>query len=87
LKEHTYQRGYKPQDEETLTEATPEMIATWNQRKSELLKKDRDYDHAANQITLSYKGAVVDSKLAQLRKEMITADHSLIVGEYYDKLP
>lgn len=42
-------------------------------------------DHAALNIKLSYKGAVVDYKLSQLRRQMIANDHSLLIGEYYDK--
>lgn len=51
-----------------------------------LLKKDRELDHAATKITLSYKGAVVDGKLDSLRKQMISKDHAIVIGEYYDKL-
>ena len=43
-------------------------------------------DHAINKVKLSYKGAIVDQKLNQLREQMITKDHSLVIGEYYDKL-
>lgn len=42
-------------------------------------------DHAAK-IKLSYKGAIVDNKIDKLRDQMIAADHSLVIGEYYDKL-
>ena len=86
MKEHTYQRGYRAEVEETLKDATPERLAEWNQQKQELLKKDREMDHA-DKINLSYKGAVVDHKLSSLRKSMIAADHALVIGEYYDKLP
>jgi len=43
-------------------------------------------DHASQNIKLSYKGMVVDHKLDTLRKKMIANDHSLVIGEYYDKL-
>lgn len=55
------------------------------QKKQELLEKDIKMDHAFNQ-TLSYKGLVVDEKLAKLRQHMIDKDHSLVIGDYYDKL-
>lgn len=51
----------------------------------ELLRKDAELDHAKD-IKLSYKGAIVGKKLDNLRKQMLEADHSLIVGEYYDKV-
>jgi hypothetical protein len=41
--------------------------------------------HAVN-IDLSYKGMVVGKKMDQLRAKMIEDDHSLLIGEYYDKL-
>ena len=37
-------------------------------------------------INLVYDEAVVDQKLKTLRSQMLSKDHSLCVGEYYDKL-
>ena len=36
---------------------------------------------------MSYKGLVVDHKLGKLRRQMIEQDHSLLIGEFKDKLP
>ena len=85
LKGMIHERGYEAKVE-TLTDASADQQAAWNEKKASLLKKDRELDHAAEKISLSYKGAVVDSKLATLRRKMIADDHSLLIGEYYDKL-
>lgn len=70
---------------ETLTEATPEAQTLWLKERSELLQKDRALDHAANKIELTYKIAIVDGKLGQLRKEMLRKDRSLLIGDFHDK--
>lgn len=84
--DHVYEKNYDAAKIETLKDASSDEVANWNERKAELLRKDRALDHAADKISLSYKGAVVDNKLDALRKKMIEADHALIIGEYYDKL-
>ena len=85
LKEVVYERGYDVKTE-ILRMATDEEQKRWIELKQELIKKDTILDHAATKIKLSYKGAVVDHKLGVMRRQMIEADHSLLVGEYYDKL-
>jgi len=50
-----------------------------------LLSKDAQHDHAVN-IEPSYKEMVVGKKLHKLRTAMIAADHTLLIGKYYDKL-
>lgn len=84
LQEMIYERGYNP-DTETLPLASNEAQRKFGEEKQELLRKDAELDHASG-IKLSYKGAVVSKKLDNLRNQMLEKDHSLVVGEYYDKL-
>ena len=85
MKEAIYEQGYNQADE-VLNDAEQPQIDQWNKAKQELLKKDAMIDHASQKISLSYKGAVVDHKLGKLRQKMIADDHSLVIGEHYDKL-
>ena len=50
-----------------------------------MLQKDLRLDHSAD-INLTYIEAIVDEKLKNLRSKMISKDHSLCIGEYFDKL-
>ena len=86
MKQNLFEHGYNAKKEETLRDATKEEQEGWVAKKAELVNKDLKMDHAALNINLSYKGAVVDYKLSQLRKNMISEDHALVIGEYYDKL-
>ena len=83
IKEFIHEAGYNA-SQETLQDATAEQIEEWERAKAELVKKDAMIDHASQKISLSYKGFVVDHKLGQLRKKMIEADHSLIIGDFKD---
>ena len=49
------------------------------------MQKDARLDHASN-INLKYSEAVVDVRLNAMRQAMISNDHALNIGEYYDKL-
>ena len=63
-----HERGYDRKQQETLRSATKEEQDEWNAAKAELLAKDAQMDHAINKVKLSYKGAIVDQKLNQLRE-------------------
>ena len=49
-----------------------------------MLRKDALLDHATNNISLSYKEAVVDAKLNKLGLNMKLRDRALILGDYHE---
>ena len=84
IDEQHFDPDYNPADEK-VTFTLPETQEDWNDQKQDLVEMDAELDHAKD-VMLSYKGLVVDKKLDALRKEMISQDHSLVIGEWYDKL-